>query len=111
MMPFEFARHYILTWLLAATLAGLAGCADFSKCGFAGCPGDAEITAAVQGIFAQHADLEPPNLINVKTIDRVVYLSGIVSTDLQRQTAQSLAQQAPGVRRVVNSIGISYSGH
>ncbi len=111
MMPFGCVRRHIRTLALAVLSAGLGSCAGFSKCGFSGCPGDADITAAVQRSFAQHVDLEAPNLINVKTSDRVVYLSGIVSTDLQRQTAESLARGAPGVRRVIDSIAVSYSGH
>jgi len=51
--------------------------------------------------------LQPPNLIQVQTLDHVVYLSGLVDTDFQQQMAQSVALQAPGVSRVVNSIGLS----
>jgi osmotically-inducible protein OsmY len=36
-----------------------------------------------------------------------VYLSGLVDTPLQRQMAESIALQAPGVVRVVNMIAIS----
>jgi|SRR5579863_5312248 len=100
----------LLACVLACALLAMSGCAEFTKCGFRGCPGDAEITAAVEAIFAQHTELEPPSLVTVRTIDHVVYLNGLVATDLQRQTAQALAQQAVGVRRVVNSIGVSYSG-
>jgi osmotically-inducible protein OsmY len=45
----------------------------------------------------------------VRTLDHVVYLSGLVDTDLQSQIAQSVALEATGVARVVNSIGISNS--
>jgi len=100
------------TQLLALTVtviltAALPGCAAYRKCGFGGCPGDAEITAEVQALFSQHPALEPPNIINVQTRDHVVYLYGLVDTDLERQTAESVALQASGVTKVVNSIGIS----
>jgi hypothetical protein len=85
----------------------LSACAVYRKCGFAGCLGDAKITAAVQALFDQHPVLEPPNLLTVRTLDRVVYLSGVVDTDFERQMAESVALEAKGVARVVNSIGIS----
>jgi osmotically-inducible protein OsmY len=95
---------------LAAALilsGSVEGCAAFDKCGFGGCPGDAKITADVQWLFEQHPALEPPNLLSVQTLDRVVYLNGLVDTDLERQLAESVAHEAPGVAKVVNSIGIS----
>jgi osmotically-inducible protein OsmY len=87
--------------------AGLAGCAAYTKCGIGGCPGDAKITAEVQALFEEHPALEPPNLLHVQTLDRVVYLTGLVDTDLERQMAESVALQAAGVSAVVNSIGLS----
>jgi osmotically-inducible protein OsmY len=89
-------------------LAGaLPGCAAYKKCGFGGCPGDAEITAEVRALFDQHPILQAPNLVEVQTLDHVVYLNGLVDTDLQRQTAESLALEARGVAKVVNSIGLT----
>jgi osmotically-inducible protein OsmY len=85
----------------------LAGCAAYEKCGFQGCPGDTMLSAEVQALIAQHPALQPPNLIYVQTLDRVVYLSGMVDTGTERLLAQSVAQAAPGVRRVVNSIAES----
>ena len=95
------------TVALALLLGMLSGCAAYKKCGVGGCPGDAEITAAVQAEFARRAELRPPNVLNVQTIDGVVYLYGLVDTDLQRQMAESAAHQAPGVTKVINSIGVS----
>jgi osmotically-inducible protein OsmY len=93
---------------LALLLAGaLPGCAVYNKCGFHGCPGDAEITAQVRAMFGGYPALEPPNQIEVQTLDHVVYLSGVVDTDLERRMAESVAQEVPGVKRVVNSIGLS----
>jgi osmotically-inducible protein OsmY len=97
-------------YALALTLAlmcALPGCAVYEKCGFNGCPGDAEITAEVRALFDQHPVLEPPNLLAVRTMDHVVYLHGLVNTDSERQLAESVAHQAKGVAKVVNSIGLS----
>jgi osmotically-inducible protein OsmY len=97
--------------VLAVILTGaLPGCAVYRKCGFAGCAGDSKITADVRARFTQHPALEPPNLIHVQTLDRVVYLSGQVDTELQRATAESVARQAADVKQVVNSINLGYEG-
>jgi osmotically-inducible protein OsmY len=97
---------YALAFTLV--LAGaLPGCAAYRKCGLGGCPGDAEITAEVRALFDQHPILEPPNLLEVQTLDHVVYLNGLVDTDAQRLMAESVAHQAKGVTKVVNSIGLS----
>jgi len=84
----------------------MSGCAAYRECGFRGCPGDAQISSEVQALFQQHSALEPPNLISVQTLNHVVYLYGIVATDLQRQLAEAVAASAPGVVKVVNSIGL-----
>jgi osmotically-inducible protein OsmY len=83
------------------------GCAIYEKCGFRGCPGDAGITAAVRASFARHDALMPPNTVDVRCLDGVAYLTGLVATDLQRQLAESIALSTPGVKRVVNSIGLT----
>jgi osmotically-inducible protein OsmY len=102
------SRHRPLCALaFAAILACVSGCAAYRKCGFDGCPGDAEISAKVRALFEQHPALEPPNLLTVQTLDHVVYLYGVVDTDFERLMAESVALQAPGVTKVVNSIGIS----
>jgi osmotically-inducible protein OsmY len=96
--------------LAIAWLTCLPGCAvyeTYEKCGFAGCPDDQRITRDVRALFTQHPALEPPNLIEVHTLNHVVYLNGLVDTDLERQIAESVAAGAAGVARVVNSIGLS----
>jgi osmotically-inducible protein OsmY len=40
----------------------------------------------------------------------VVYLSGKVSTSLQRSTAEPVVRSAPGVTRVVDSISVDSGG-
>jgi osmotically-inducible protein OsmY len=61
----------------------------------------------VHALFDQHPALEPPNLLEVQTLNHVVYLTGLVDTDLERQMAESVALEAKGVAKVVNSIGLS----
>jgi osmotically-inducible protein OsmY len=99
------SRPIIVSLLLSATL--LSACSavqTFNKCGVSGCPGDAEITADVKALFEQHPDLGPVALFSIKSLDGVVYLSGKVDTDLQKQAAEDIAMTAPNVKRVVNSI-------
>jgi osmotically-inducible protein OsmY len=91
-------------------LAHLAGCAAYEvykKCGLSGCADDQGISVEVRQQLGQHPALEPPNLVYVHTLDHVVYLSGLVDTDLQRRMAETIASRANGVARVVNSIGLS----
>jgi osmotically-inducible protein OsmY len=95
---------------LSVVLPGCAVYRAYDKCGFSGCPGDAQITTAVEGLLNQDAAMRAPNLIYVQTLDRVVYLSGQVATDLQRESAESTALRAPGVRRVVDTIGLEFQG-
>jgi len=98
-------------WALAGCLAGaLTACAPLEKCGFAGCPGDAQITADVRALFDRHPELGPSALLSVQTLDGVVYLYGVVTTDLVREQAESIALRAPNVKRVVNSLGVTNGG-
>lgn len=99
-------QHSIRIFAVFLTVA-FSGCAAYRKCGFEGCPGDAKLTADVRALFQQHPILEPPNILTVQTLDRVVYLYGLVDTDYEREMAELVALQAPGVVKVVNSIGIS----
>jgi osmotically-inducible protein OsmY len=92
--------HLMTLGLVAAGV--LSGCATFEKCGFKGCPGDANITAEVKALFDKHPELGTS--IDVQTLDHVVYLYGLVDTHLESEIAKSVALEAPGVTRVVSSI-------
>jgi hyperosmotically inducible protein len=64
---------------------------------------DSRITADVQ----KDLKFEPVykfSDVDVKTFNGVVQLSGFVTTDEQKRRAGEIAQQAPGVSQVVNSI-------
>jgi osmotically-inducible protein OsmY len=97
--------------LLLLGLPGiLTGCATFNKCGLRGCPGDADVTAMVEAKLRQYPALQAPNSVRVRTLDHVVYLYGLVDTDLERQLAESVAIKAAGGARVVDSVTISNLG-
>lgn len=97
---------------VAVGLTGvLSGCATYLKCGYAGCPGDAEITLNLEALIQQHPALEAPNSVRVQTADHVVYLYGQVNTEAERSEAEALAHQVPGVGKVVDSINFDYQGH
>jgi osmotically-inducible protein OsmY len=90
-----------LSWVLAAVLAG---CSVFPKCSPENCAMDTQIKQDVDAVFAQHTELGPPGTIRVQSINKVVYLNGLVNSDLERQSAESLALGVPNVKEVVNSI-------
>jgi osmotically-inducible protein OsmY len=102
----------VLAFLLLCTCTlPLPGClSSSSKCASAQCENDAKITAAVQAKLKEHTELAGPNMVYVQTRNGVVYLTGQVATDLQRETAESLAGQVGGVERVVNSIALTFEG-
>jgi osmotically-inducible protein OsmY len=84
--------------------AALPGCATFGKCGFGGCPSDAKITDAVEQSLREDTATAPPNTIYVQTSDHVVYLSGVVDTRAEKEQAELIARQTPGVTDVLNTI-------
>jgi hypothetical protein len=86
----------------------MAGCATYGKCGIGGCADDAKMTANVRELINQQPQLGAPNSIQVQTVDRVVYLNGMVSEGLQSREAESVAVEAPGVTGVVNLIAVTH---
>jgi osmotically-inducible protein OsmY len=100
----------ILATVLGGPLSACAGFASYRSCGYHECPADAAISSAVRAALDQHAELRAPNRLYVQTLDRVVYLTGEVSTELQRDIAGSVAGSTPGARRVVNDVSLEYTG-
>ena len=97
----------ILAFVAALTVAAaLPGCAVFPQSSNAAV--DQKLTADVETRLGQSAELEAPNLLNVQTINRVVYLNGLVSTGLQRRDAELVANQVQGVDKVVDSIAVAH---
>lgn len=101
------ARRALCAWVPIVFLTGvLSGCTlynTYEQCGLRGCPGDAKITADVVSQLNQCSFIEP-NVVSVQTLDHVVYLNGVVRSSLEIGAAESIADQVPGVARVVNSI-------
>ncbi len=96
----------------AALLSSGCGVATvLAQCGWFGCPGDQAISARVRARFNAYPGLQSPNSISIQTLDHVVYLSGLVSTDTDRVLAACVAVQVKGVSRVVNNVAVTYSGH
>jgi osmotically-inducible protein OsmY len=90
--------------------AMLCGCAAYRECGFRGCPGDATITANVKAQFARYPPLTAANSVRIQTLNKVVYLTGQVDTDVERLLAVSLASDVEGVTKVVDSISVDNVG-
>jgi len=96
--------------LLCTCTLALQGCVASSQCASEECKHDAKITADVQAKLKERRELGGPNMVYAQTREGVVYLTGQVATDLQRETAENVAGQVPGVVRVVNSIALTYGG-
>jgi hypothetical protein len=96
-------RAFVAALMVAAGV--LPGCAVFPRSSNPHV--DQKITDDVEARFGRMAELEAPNLLQVQTIDRVVYLSGSVATGLQRRDAEAVASQVQGVAKVVNSIAVA----
>ena len=86
-------------------LSAIPRCAVYRKCGPGGCPGDAEITAGVRELLGQYPTLAS-NAVDVHTWDHVVYLYGLVNTDMERQLAEAVAGRATGATGVVYLLGV-----
>ena len=94
--------------LAIALVTASAAAVAHGKCESAGCSGDAKITTNVETLLDRHPELGPPSSITVQTRAGVVYLYGEVSSGLERETAESIAEEIPGVARVVDSIFVSH---
>jgi osmotically-inducible protein OsmY len=99
----------IYTLASASILAGvLAGCADFRQCGSQSCTADAKITADIKTRLNQMPELGPPGSIRVQTLDRVVYLDGLVDGGLEKRDAEAAAREVPGVQQIANDIDVQH---
>ena len=88
--------------------AGLPACAmveTAQKCGLKGCAGDADIEAHVKAALSQYPSFGWE--VSVQTLDHVVYLYGLVNTEMVRAEIADVVKTVPGVTRVVNSIALN----
>jgi osmotically-inducible protein OsmY len=67
---------------------------------------DAAVTAQVKALLEQYPALQTPNYVTVQTVERVVYLRGLVSTPYQKGLAQAVAAQAAPGLHIVNIIAV-----
>jgi osmotically-inducible protein OsmY len=92
---------------LALLLAiGVSGCESFGRCTTQACAADAKITAEVYELLGAQTELGAPGQLRVQTINGVVYLTGLVNTELDSRIAAATALKAANVKDVVNSIGV-----
>lgn len=70
---------------------------------------DQQVIDAVKTAFFLDPDL-PEDVCDVVSIDRVVYLSGVVATPDLKRRAQEVAAQVQGVNRVVNQLQVANAG-
>ena len=66
---------------------------------------DAGITSKIKAKYVADPEINPFN-ISVSTEEGVVYLTGRVHTQEDRDEAEKLARETEGVRRVVNNVQV-----
>jgi osmotically-inducible protein OsmY len=100
----------ILALALTLSCAALAGCATDKCTPGVPCTGDGKISQDVRAALATHPELLAPNIVHVQTRNGIVYLTGQVTTELQRDTAEAAAKAVPGVKHVVDNVAIGFRG-
>jgi len=97
------SRHGVVVFVSSVLLNG---CSAAVLCADETCAADHPISAEVSAQFAHYPSLTA-NMVRVQTLHRVVYLTGIVDTDVERLLAVSVAGDVQGVTRVVDSISVN----
>jgi osmotically-inducible protein OsmY len=87
-------------------MGALSGCAAYRGCGDVDCQGDRKITSDVEHLLDRYPALVGSIPITVQTDNGVVYLNGLVETDLERYLAENVAGRAPNVAMIVNGIAV-----
>jgi osmotically-inducible protein OsmY len=96
-------RPIIHSTLTATLLLGLCACAPTPVSDKSAPSADANITETIRTAIYKRAELAGDD-INVQTHEGVVYLYGLVDTNPERETVESIARAVPGVKRIVDSI-------
>lgn len=97
------AASFALAGLLAFTAAGCAVARDQSSVGQY--VDDATITTRVKAKFAEDKTVSAL-AIKVETLNGTVQLSGFAKSSVEKDRADELARQTPGVKTVKNDIAI-----
>ncbi len=92
-------KHLTLVFICMLIIAGMAGCSR------SGGRTDAQITADVQAMLNADSTLAPRQ-IAVQTDAGAVSLSGNVGNENERAAAERIANQAVGVKRVMNNLQV-----
>jgi osmotically-inducible protein OsmY len=87
-----------------------SGCAVSGGHGLFGSVEDHGISANVRAQLSQHLSLRSSNSLRAQTYGRVVYLTGQVDADEQRDLAEAVTSGVTGVARVVDTISLSFPG-
>jgi len=91
--------------VLAVSLALLlAGCAA-ETCADHPCSADQKLVEAVRSRIHDHSALLTDQ-IRVQADGDIVYLYGLVSTELERREVEDVARATPGVKKVVNNCAV-----
>ena len=104
------SRH-LVSLTLCLLLAQLSACTAYEayrKCGFAGCPGDKEITAQIEAALRATPGISFWD-IQVQSLDHVVYLYGLVDTNPERTHVEEVASRVSGGLKIVDSIAVRTS--
>ena len=95
-------RNALTFAIVFVSISGCAAFQDYRKCQAGGCPEDARITTELKSQLDQRPDLRAD--VHVQTLDNVVYLSGQVTTSMQRDSAELMAREVPGVRGIIENV-------
>jgi osmotically-inducible protein OsmY len=96
-------RSIIRATIATGMLVGLGACASTSVGDKPAPNPDTNITDQIRTTIFKRAELAGDD-INVQTHGGVVYLYGLVDTNVERDTVESIANAVPGVKRVVDTI-------
>jgi osmotically-inducible protein OsmY len=97
--------------VIGAVLIGLtSGCAVSGTRGSSSSPADDGISAQVRAQLSQYPTLQSSNSLRVQTYGHIVYLTGQVESDEQRELAESVTAEVAGVARVVDTISLDFPG-
>ena len=67
---------------------------------------DAKITTSVKTHLATNDRLKTLTQISVKTVDKTVYLTGVVPTQQEKDMAEKVASGVEHVQKVVNNLEV-----
>lgn len=67
---------------------------------------DTKITTSVKSHLATNDRIKTLTQINVKTVERTVYLTGNVPTQQDKDRAEQITRNVEGVQRVVNNLTV-----